>query len=70
MTGWAAWCLIGWYSITLARVETNKLDFLQRFRTNLANFENLDINTNSLSNLANVEAAEACQDATNANKVY
>ena len=50
-------------------VETNAVDFVHRFRTNLANFDNLNLNRNSLTTLANLEAAEVCQDAGNTNQV-
>ena len=53
----------------IARVETTAVDFVQRFRANLANFDNLNLNRNSLTTLANLEAAEVCQEAGNTNKV-
>ena len=53
----------------IARVETTAVDFVQRFRANLANFDNLNLNRNSLTTLANLEAAEVCQDNGNTNQV-
>ena len=53
----------------IARVETTAVDFVHRFRANLANFDSLNLNSNSLTTLANLEAAEVCQDNGNTNQV-
>ena len=66
MTRCALCFIIAYYAIAL---DTNQKDFLHRFRANLADFESLNLNRNSLTYLANIEAAEACQDAINANQV-
>jgi len=67
MTRCALCFIIAYYAIAL---DTNQKDFLHRFRANLADFESLNLNRNSLTYLANIEAAEACQDAINANQCF
>merc|ERR1712013_83417 len=67
MTRCALCFIIEYYAIAL---DTNQKDFLHRFRANLADFESLNLNRNSLTYLANIEAAEACQDAINANQCF
>ena len=66
MRGWICWLL----ATSLLRVGANHIDFLHRFRTNLvADFASLNLNSNALRTLADIEAADVCQDALNVNKV-
>ena len=70
MKVWRLWLLLSSCSLVIARVQSAApADFLHRFRANLANFDSLNLNSNSLTTLANLEAAEVCQDVSNTNKV-
>ena len=62
-------CLILSYSLSINMVDTAPLDYLHRFRASLANFDNLNPNTNPLTSLANLEAVDVCHGVENSNQV-